>query len=115
MKRTSYSAKTLPSVLEEIKHLGSYIRIARKRRQKTMAEVAERLNLGYQTVVRIEKGDPGVAMAAYMSVLWLLELDRQFTAAVHPDHDITGKALELSRLPERVMPKRGSKQSEHDF
>ena len=105
--------KTYPAVAKDILELGESIRIARKRRRKTMADVAERLNLGYQTVVRIEKGDPAVSMSAYMSVLWLLDLDRQWVEAIHPDKDQTGKSLELMRLPQRVVHKRG--ESDNDF
>jgi len=79
-----------------------------------MAEVAERLNLGYQTIFRIEKGDPGVSMTSYLSVVWLFDLDRQFVAAIHPDRDEAGKALEYSRLPERVRSKRADVAA-HDF
>lgn len=113
MKRSN-KEKVLPDVELRLKHLGEYIRIARKRRKMTMAEVGERLNLGYQTVVRIEKGDPGVSIAAYMSALWLFDLDKQITESIHPDRDEVGKSLEYSRLPERVGTKRVTR-SEHDF
>ena len=113
MKRPSQD-KTFPEVALRLKHVGEYIRIARKRRRMTMAEVAERLNLGYQTIVRIEKGDPGVSMTSYLSVVWLFDLDRQFVAAIHPDRDEAGKALEYSRLPERVGTKRAVEDA-HDF
>jgi transcriptional regulator with XRE-family HTH domain len=113
MKRSSKDI-TMPDVELGLRYLGEYIRVARKRRKMTMTEVSDRLNIGYQTVVRIEKGDPGVSAGAYMSVLWLFGLDRQFVQSVHPDQDESGKALELSRLPSRVGSKRTTR-SEHDF
>ncbi len=113
MKRSN-KEKVLPDVAFRLKHLGEYIRVARKRRKMTMAEVGERLNLGYQTVVRVEKGDPGVSMAAYLSALWLFDLDKQFSESIHPDRDEVGKSLEYSRLPERVGSKRITR-SKHDF
>lgn len=102
----------MPEVSTRLKDLGGHIRIARKRRKLSMSEVAARLNIGYQTVVRIEKGDPNVSIAAYMSILWLFGLDSQFSGAVHPDRDETGKALEISRLPQRVRTKQ---ESRYDF
>ena len=111
MKR-SIKDKVLPEVVTRLKDLGGYIRIARKRRNFSMSEVAGRLNIGYQTVIRIERGDPNVSIAAYMSILWLFELDRQFSGAVHPDKDETGKALEISHLPQRVRTKQ---ESRYDF
>jgi transcriptional regulator with XRE-family HTH domain len=113
MTRSQRAANTFPSVTIDLLELGASIRIARKRRKKTMADVAERLNLGYQTIVRIEKGDPAVSMSAYMSVLWLFDLDRQWVEAIHPDKDQAGKSLELMRLPQRVVHKRG--ESDNDF
>ncbi len=113
MKRSN-KEKVLPDVSFRLKRLGEFIRIARKRRKMTMAEVGERLNLGYQTVVRIEKGDPGVSIAAYLSVLWLFDLDKQLSDSIHPDRDEAGKSLEYSRLPERVGTKRITR-SEYDF
>ncbi len=113
MKNTT-TDKLLPSVAIHLRHLSEYIRIARKRRRMTMAEVAERLNLGYQTIVRIENGDPGVSISSYMSTLWLFDLSNQFTQSLHPDKDETGKSLECSRLPERVGRKRVTGEN-HDF
>jgi transcriptional regulator with XRE-family HTH domain len=112
--KTSIKPKTLPHVLLGLRQLGTYIRIARKRRRFTMKDIGERLNLSYQTIVRVEKGEPSVSMAAYMSVLWLLGLDSGVVAATHPDQDEAGKALEHSRLPQRVGTKRVVR-SEHDF
>lgn len=106
--------RTLPEVTRSLQHLGEYIRVARKRRRMTMAEVGERLSLGYQTIVRLEKGDPGVSVAAYMSVLWLFGVDRQLAESIHPDRDETGKALEYARLPVRVGSKRVTR-AENDF
>lgn len=113
MKRSSKDI-AMPDVALRLKYLSEYIRVARKRRKMTMVEVSNRLNIGYQTVVRVEKGDPSVSVAAYMSVLWLFGLDRQFLESVHPERDESGKALELSRLPARVGAKRVTR-SEHDF
>ncbi len=79
-----------------------------------MAEVADRLNLGYQTVFRMEHGDPQVSIAAYMSALWLFDLDRLVIDAAHPDRDSAGKALEMARLPKRVVAKRVIG-ADHDF
>ena len=112
--KSSIAQKILPSVTLHATHFGQYIRIARKRRKLSMADVADRLGISYQTIVRIEKGDPSVSMGAYLSVLWLFNFVQAAVNAAHPDHDETGKALELSRLPIRVRAKRVSSQ-EHDF
>ena len=112
--KTSSKPKTFPEVQFNLKHLGEFIRIARKRRRLTMADVGNRVNLSYQTVVRLEKGDPAVSMAAYMSVLWLFDLSAQVIDAAHPDRDEVGKSLETSRLPERIGARK-TVRAEHDF
>jgi len=108
------TTKALPEVLQKLVHMGEYIRIARKRRRLTMAEVAERLGVGYQTIFRMEHGDPSVAVSVYMSALWLFGLDRAVVAAVHPDNDESGKALERARMPKRVGVKK-LKGADYDF
>jgi DNA-binding XRE family transcriptional regulator len=113
VKRTS-GERVPREVIVRLSHLGEYIKIARKRRKMTIAEVGKRLNLGYQTISRLEKGNPNVSVSAYMGVLWLFRLDGQFAESMHPDRDETGKALELSRLPKRIKTK-GGQAFEHDF
>ncbi len=54
--------------------MGENIKLARKRRKFTTAIVAERANISRTTLYQIEKGDPGVSMGAYYSVLLVLGL-----------------------------------------
>ncbi len=79
-----------------------------------MAEVAERLGVGYQTIFRMEHGDPSAAVSVYMSALWLFGLDQAVVAALHPDNDESGKALERARLPKRVGVKKNAG-ADYDF
>jgi len=112
--KQSNKERLFPEVALRMQYFGQYIRIARKRRRMTMVEVGVRLNLGYQTVVRMERGDPGVSFSAYLSALWLFDLDKQLIESIHPDHDEAGKKLEFSRMPERIGKKRVTRSS-HDF
>ena len=112
--KESFASKTLPAVLTQAQQLGEYLRVARKRRKLTMASVAERVNISYQTMVRLEKGDPSVSMGAYLSVIWLFDCSKGVIHAVCPDADEVGKNLEYSRLPTRVGQKRLSDAS-NDF
>lgn len=54
--------------------MGENIKLARKRRKFTSALVAERANISRTTLYQIEKGDPGVSLGAYYSVLLVLGL-----------------------------------------
>lgn len=115
MSKNTIGVKDYPDVIQDLKFMGEYIRIARKRRKQTMREVAERTRLGYHTVVRIERGDPGVSLSAYMGVLWLFGLDKEFVGSIHPQQDKVGLAREVADLPERVVKKAAKKQDYYDF
>ena len=55
--------------------LGEQIKLARLRRNLSIAQVAERATCSPLTVNRIEKGAPTVAIGIYARVLYALQLD----------------------------------------
>ncbi len=54
--------------------LGENIRLARLRRDLSSQQVAERAGISRNTLIKIEKGDEGVAIGMYMRVLVVLGL-----------------------------------------
>ncbi|MFY0665936.1 MAG: helix-turn-helix domain-containing protein [Natronospirillum sp.] len=60
-----------------IQHLGLDLRAARKRRKWPVRKVHEALLCSAQTVQRMEKGDPTVAIGRYMAYIQLLGLQMQ--------------------------------------
>ncbi len=97
-----------------IQQLAARIRIARKRRGWTIAETAEKADMNRNTLNALELGKPGVAISAYVTVLWILGLDRTLDAVADPDKDAHGKTLEASRRPQRAR-KRQAPKDEYDF
>lgn len=66
----------LPRKLEQkMQIVGEQIKLARLRRNLSVAQVAERATCSPLTVSRIEKGIPTVAIGIYMRVLYALQLD----------------------------------------
>ena len=66
----------LPRKLElKMLVVGDQIRMARLRRNLSVAQVAERATCSPLTVSRIEKGAPIVAIGIYLRVLYALQLD----------------------------------------
>lgn len=66
----------LPRKLEEkMRIVGEQIKLARLRRDLSVAQVAERATCSPLTVARIEKGTPTVAIGIYLRVLYALQLD----------------------------------------
>ena len=101
-------------VAERVKELGYRLRLARVRRGMSIAEVAAKAGINRNTLNALELGKPGVAIGAYVTVLWALGLDRTLEAVAHPDADTHGKTLEASRRPARVRKSQKSK-NEYDF
>ena len=66
----------LPRKLEQkMQIVGEQIRLARLRRNLSIAQIAERATCSSLTVSRIEKGTPTVAIGIYLRVLYALQLD----------------------------------------
>lgn len=75
MSKSTMGTK-LPRKLEEkMKVVGEQIKLARLRRDLSLAQVAERATCSPLTVSRIEKGSPMVAIGIYLRVLYALQLD----------------------------------------
>ena len=100
--------------VERIKGLGYRIRLARTRRGMSITELAAKAGINRNTLNALELGKPGVALGAYVTVLWTLGLDKTLDGVAHPDVDTHGKTLEASRRPTRVRKSQKSK-DEYDF
>ena len=95
----------LPRKLEQkMQVVGEQIRLARLRRNLSVAQVAERATCSPLTVSRIEKGVPTVAIGIYLRVLYAMQLDDDILSLAKDDK--LGRALQDMNLPQR---KRASK------
>jgi transcriptional regulator with XRE-family HTH domain len=90
-----------------LRKLGQDIRDARRRRRIPVAIMAERASLSRMTLHKLEKGEPGVSMGAYATVLFVLGLAESLYGLADVKNDPTGLALEEERLPQRIrLPRR---------
>lgn len=90
----------LPRKLEQkMKLVGEQIRLARLRRDLSVAQVADRATCSPLTVSRIEKGAPTVAIGIYLRVLYALQLDDDILFLAKDD--TLGRALQDINLPQR--------------
>jgi transcriptional regulator with XRE-family HTH domain len=60
-----------PAALAAIKVLGQQIRLARRERNWTAAELAQMCGVGASTLSRIEAGDPGTAIGNVLGCAWV--------------------------------------------
>ena len=91
-----------PAVRRSLVKFGGDLALARRKRQLTVAMMAERLGISRATYTRIEKGDPRVAMGAYAQALFVLGFGSIFGDLIDQRKDEQGLLLDLDRLPKRV-------------
>lgn len=86
---------------EALAQLGEQIRMARKRRQWTIAELAKKIGVSSPTLIALEKGEPTVSVGVLVSTLWTLGLETELRNLANPN-DIEGIKLMNSRLPKKI-------------
>lgn len=107
--KSSQAHAALPlSVRRALKKLGADIGIARKRRRLAMSVIAQRAFISRNTLTRVERGDAGVSIGIYATVLFVLGLADRLGQIADPLTDEVGLSLENSRLPARTHTKRGT-------
>lgn len=91
-----------PSAARALRTFGRNLRIARKKRRMPMADFAERMGVSLGTLARLERGEPGVSMGAFvMALLALGELGR-LAEILDVSRDDTGLLLDVASLPQRI-------------
>ena len=85
-----------------LRKLGQDIRDARLRRRIPVAVMAERASISRTTLHKLERGDPGVSMGTYATVLFVLGLTDRLNSLVDVRSDTVGLDLEEGRLPKRI-------------
>ena len=71
-----------------------------------MALVAERAFISRTTLARVERGEAGVSLGIYATVLFVLGLAERLGDLADPRGDSLGLALEGEHLPKRVRAKK---------
>ena len=79
--------------------VGEQIRCARLRRNLTIEQIAERAGCSQPTVIRVEKGNPSVAMGTYLRVLYAIGIDQDILLLAQ--NDPLGRTLQDLNLPHR--------------
>lgn len=93
------------AALETLQYLGAEFNLRRRQCRVPIAALAKCALTTRQTVARVERGDPGVAVGTWASVVTALELNSQLCALAAPG--VRPGALRLSLdLRNRLYPKR---------
>ena len=98
--------KYTPAVLHALSCLGRNIQVARKRRRMPVADFAARIGVSVPTVVRLEKGDPGVSTGCLARALRALGEMHRLEELLDVATDDAGLAMAASELPKRIRKRR---------
>jgi len=97
----------LPSQKRTLTALGGNIKFARLRRNLSSEQVAERVGISRNTLIKVEKGEEGVAIGYYFRVLAILGLEKDILLVAKDDE--LGRKLQDAKL---IIKKRAPKKDE---
>jgi hypothetical protein len=101
--KTNKPSSMLPiPVMRALRKVGSDIKDARRRRRIPSEIAAARASMSRTTLVKIEKGDPGVAIGNYAVILFVLGMTERLSDLADPRNDAVGLQLEEEHLPQRI-------------
>lgn len=93
-----------PKTIRILETVGEQIRLARLRRKITVQMVAERANVSRQTVWKVEKGSPSVAIGIYAKVLGSIGMQEDLLLIARDDE--LGRIMQDAALDKRDKRKR---------
>jgi transcriptional regulator with XRE-family HTH domain len=76
-----------PAAAQALRSLGENLAIARVRRRESQRAWAKRLGISAPTLIRMERGDPGVSAGIYVTALWLMGRVNALPAVAAPAED----------------------------
>jgi transcriptional regulator with XRE-family HTH domain len=82
--------------------LGRDLALARRKRGIATAEMAARLFVSRDTLWRLERGDPTVALGTLAAATFILQLHDRLGDLAAPGSDELALALDERRLPKRI-------------
>ena len=104
------TAPPLPlPVQRALAKLGDDIRCARLRRRIPTTLMAARAMITRTTLSKVEKGDAGVSMGIYATVLFILGMSARLGELADVREDSVGLQLEEEQLPKRIRGPRKPK------
>jgi transcriptional regulator with XRE-family HTH domain len=91
----------LPAI-HALRKLGRDMAIARRKRRISTADMASRLFVSRDTLWRLERGDPSVALGTFATAAFVLQLHTRLANLAAPEKDDLALALDEDHLPQRI-------------
>ena len=89
-------------VARTLRKLGRDLALARRKRGLATRDMAARLFVSRDTLWRLERGDPGVALGTLATATFVLQLHDRLANLVAPSSDELALTLDERRLPQRI-------------
>lgn len=88
MPKAPAALSTLPPlVTAALRQLGEHLAIARVRRKESQRAWARRLGVSVPTLIRLERGDPGVGFGIVATALWMMGRAEALGSLADPSSD----------------------------
>jgi transcriptional regulator with XRE-family HTH domain len=100
-KTQASSSMPLPARAALVR-LGRDLAVARRKRRISTADMASRLFVSRDTLWRLERGDPGVAIGTLATAVYVLQLHDRLATLAAADRDLLGLELDTAALSQRI-------------
>jgi hypothetical protein len=98
MPKSPQALGSLPPVaIEALRKLGENLALARVRRKESQRTWARRLGVSVPTLIRMERGEPGVGVGIYATALWMLGRVQLLPNLADPKEDRGALELDVRR------------------
>jgi transcriptional regulator with XRE-family HTH domain len=91
---------------QSLRKLGRDLAVARRKRGISTSDMASRLFVSRNTLWRMERGDPTVALGTLATAAFVLQLHHRLANLAAPASDELGLSLDERRLPQRIRRRR---------
>ena len=85
-----------------LRKLGRDLALARRKRGISTSDMAARLFVSRDTLWRLERGDPAVALGTLVTAAFVLKLHDRLANLASPASDELALSLDERRLPQRI-------------
>ena len=101
MPKTSQALLRMPpQTSSALEALGAHLAVARMRRKQSLQTWAQRIGVSVPTLMRLESGDPSVAIGLVATALWLVGRDGELARIAAPEHDKGALELDVRKATE---------------
>lgn len=107
------SARPFPAIEKQMTALGQRLREARLRRGISTLLFSERMNVSRDTLNRLEKGDPSIAMGTYVRALRVLGVEKDLDKVAQDDE--LGRKMQDLKMPVARKPRGSAERSKSSY